>query len=63
MRLLARIAELIRGRRQQQAQQTKRAYLLSLYMGEANGVEGPDRAFRPNRQRQHSKGTKRQGNA
>lgn len=62
MRLLARIAELIRGRRQQQAQQTKRAYLLSLYMGEANGVEGPDRAFRPNRQRQHGKGTKRQDN-
>ena len=62
MRLLARIAELIRGRRQQQAQQTKRAHLLSLYMGEANGSEGPDRAFRPNRQRQHSKGTKRQDN-
>lgn len=62
MRLLARIAELIRGRRQQQAQQTKRAYLMSLYMGEANGVEGPDRAFRPNRQRQHSKVTKRQDN-
>jgi len=55
MRLFAKIAELIRGRRQQQAQQTKRAHLLSLYMGEANGVEGPDRAFRPNRQRQHSR--------
>ncbi len=63
MRLFARIAELVRGRRQQQAQQTKRAHLLSLYMGEANGVEGPDRAFRPNRQRQHSKGAKRQDNA
>ncbi|MEQ2005450.1 MAG: hypothetical protein ABMA26_01530 [Limisphaerales bacterium] len=63
MRLLARIAELIRGRRQQQAQQTKRAYLLSLYMGEANGTEGPDRAFRPNRQRQHGKGVKGQDNA
>ena len=62
MRLLARIAELIRGRRQQQAQQTKRAYLLSLYMGEANGTEGPDRAFRPNRQRQHGKGVKGQDN-
>lgn len=62
MRLLAKIAELIRGRRQQQAQQTKRAYLLSLYMGEANGVEGPDRAFRPNRQRQHGRGSKRQDN-
>lgn len=62
MRLLARIAELIRGRRQQQVQQTKRAYLMSLYMGEANGVEGPDRAFRPNRQRQHGKGVKRQDN-
>jgi|GEM_PF-1263061 len=60
MRLIAKIAELIRGRRQQQAQQTKRAYLLSLYMGEANGIEGPDRAFRPNRERQHSRGTKRQ---
>ena len=63
MRLLARITELIRGRRQQQAQQTKRAYLLSLYMGEANGTEGPDRAFRPNRQRQHGKGVKGQDNA
>lgn len=62
MRLLARIAELIRGRRQQQAQQTKRAYLLSLYMGEANGTEGPDRSFRPNRQRQHGKGVKGQDN-
>lgn len=63
MRLFARIAELIRGRRQQQAQQTKRAYLMSLYMGEANGVEGPDRAFRPNRQRQHGRGGKRQQNS
>lgn len=62
MRLFARIAELIRGRRQQQAQQTKRAYLLSLYMGEANGSEGPDRAFRPNRQRQHGKSVKGQDN-
>ncbi len=62
MRLFARIAQLIRGRRQQQAQQTKRAYLLSLYMGEANGSEGPDRAFRPNRQRQHGKGVKGQNN-
>lgn len=62
MRLIAKLAELIRGRRQQQAQQTKRAYLLSLYMGEANGVEGPDRAFRPNRQRQHGRGSKRQDN-
>jgi hypothetical protein len=63
MPLFAIIAEQIRGRRQQQAQQTNCAYLLSLYMGEANGVEGPERAFRPNRQRQHSKATKRQGNA
>lgn len=60
MRLIAKLAELIRGRRQQQAQQTKRAHLLSLYMGEANGVEGPNRAFRPNRERQHSRGAKRQ---
>ncbi len=32
-------------------------------MGEANGTEGPDRAFRPNRQRQHGKGVKGQDNA
>ncbi|MFA6546584.1 MAG: hypothetical protein WCS99_19365 [Limisphaerales bacterium] len=63
MRLIARIAELIRGRRQQQEQKSKRAYLLSLYLGEANGTEGPDRAFRPNRQRQHGKGVKGQDNA
>ncbi|NBV25565.1 MAG: hypothetical protein EBS05_27110 [Proteobacteria bacterium] len=63
MHLFARIAELIRGRRQQQERQTKRAYLLSLYMGEANGSEGPDRAFRPNRQRQRGKGAKGQDNA
>ncbi len=60
MRLIAKIAELIRGRRQQQAEKSRRAYLLSLYMGEANGIEGPDRAFRPNRERQHSRGAKRQ---
>ena len=63
MGVLAAISNMIRGRRQQQAQQTKRAYLLSLYMGEANGVEGPDRAFRPNRQRQRGKGAKGQDNA
>lgn len=60
MGLLSKIAELLRGRRQQQEQQTKRTHLLSLYMGEANGIDGPDRAFRPNRQRQHSRGPKRQ---
>lgn len=63
MGLFTRIAELIRGRRQKQAEITKRAYLLSLYMGEANGIEGPDRAFRPNRQRRHGKGAKGQDNA
>ncbi len=63
MRLFTAIAELIRGRRRQQADQTKRANLLSLYMGEANGIEGPDRAFRPNRSRQHGRGTKRQDRA
>ena len=62
MGLIAKISELVRGRRKQQAQQTKRAYLLSLYMGEANGSEGPDRSFRPNRQRQHGKGLKGQDN-
>ncbi len=62
MGLIARISELVRGRRQQHAKQTRRAYLLSLYMGEANGSEGPDRAFRPNRQRQHGKSAKGQDN-
>ncbi|MEY4201587.1 MAG: hypothetical protein RLZZ265_3327 [Verrucomicrobiota bacterium] len=61
MGLIAKITGLIRGRREAQKQQTKRAYLLSLYLGEANGSEGPDRAFRPNRERQHGRGTKRQG--
>jgi hypothetical protein len=60
MGLLGKITELIRGRRQQRAEKSRRAYLLSLYMGEANGIEGPDRAFRPNRERQHSRGAKRQ---
>ena len=57
MRLIAKLAELIRGRRQQRVEKSKRAYLMSLYMGEANGIEGPDRAFRPNRERQHGRGT------
>lgn len=63
MGLLGKISEIIRGRRQQQRQQTKRAYLLSLYMGEANSVEGPDRSFRPNRERQRGKNPKSQDNA
>jgi hypothetical protein len=63
MGLFGKISQLIRGRRQQQAEKSKRAYLLSLYMGEANGIEGPDRAFRPNRERQHSRGAKRQDHA
>jgi hypothetical protein len=63
MGLLGKISEIIRGRRQQQRQQTKRAYLLSLYMGEANSVEGPDRSFRPNRERQRGKSPKGQDSA
>ena len=48
MGLFTRIAELIRGRRQKQAEMTKRAYLLSLYMGEANGIEGDRKSTRLN---------------
>ena len=61
MGLIAKITGLLRGRREAQARQTKRAHLLSLYLGEANGIEGPDRAYRPNRECQHGRGTKRQG--
>ena len=32
-------------------------------MGEANSVEGPDRSFRPNRERQRGKNPKSQDNA